>query len=102
MYKKDVLIIGAGPAGLTAACKSLDRFSEYEFTVFEKSDCFSNILRPVRLRRRLCFVFRRAYESTISRITCSSARARQEFILRIHSSWSRALSSSVTPSALAS
>ena len=44
---------------MTAAYKSLDRFSEYEFTVFEKSDCFSNILRPVRLRRRLCFVFRR-------------------------------------------
>ena len=33
-----VLIIGAGPAGLTAAYELLDKSNEYEVVVFEESD----------------------------------------------------------------
>ncbi|MBO7359391.1 MAG: NAD(P)-binding protein, partial [Clostridia bacterium] len=44
---KKVLIIGAGPAGLTAAYELLDRSGEYEVTVFEESGCFGGISRTV-------------------------------------------------------
>ena len=44
---KKVLIIGAGPAGLTAAYELLDKSNEYEVTVFEESDCFGGISRTV-------------------------------------------------------
>ncbi|MCR4577111.1 MAG: NAD(P)/FAD-dependent oxidoreductase [Clostridiales bacterium] len=44
---KKVLIIGAGPAGLTAAYELLDKSGEYEVTVFEESDCFGGISRTV-------------------------------------------------------
>ena len=40
---KTVLIIGAGPAGLTAAYELLDKSKEYEVVVFEESDKFGGI-----------------------------------------------------------
>ena len=39
---KKVLIIGAGPAGLTAAYELLDKSDEYEVIVFEESDKFGS------------------------------------------------------------
>ena len=45
--KKHALIIGAGPAGLTAAYELLTRSGAYEVTVFEESGCFGGISRTV-------------------------------------------------------
>ncbi|MBQ6928861.1 MAG: NAD(P)-binding protein, partial [Oscillospiraceae bacterium] len=42
-----VLIIGAGPAGLTAAYELLSRSREYEVTVLEQSDCIGGISKTV-------------------------------------------------------
>ena len=47
---KRVLIIGAGPAGLTAAYELLDKSNEFEVTVFEESDCFGGISRTVNYK----------------------------------------------------
>lgn len=47
---KKVLIIGAGPAGLTAAYELLDKSSDYEVVVFEQSDCFGGISRTVNYK----------------------------------------------------
>lgn len=47
---KKVLIIGAGPAGLTAAYELLDKSNEYEVIVFEESDCFGGISRTVNYK----------------------------------------------------
>ena len=44
---KHALIIGAGPAGLTAAYELLVRSDVYAVTVFEESDCFGGISRTV-------------------------------------------------------
>ncbi len=44
---KKALIIGAGPAGLTAAYELLDKSSEYEVVVFEESEKFGGIARTV-------------------------------------------------------
>ena len=44
---KKVLIIGAGPAGLTAAWELLERSKDYEVVVFEESDTFGGISRTV-------------------------------------------------------
>lgn len=44
---KKVLIIGGGPAGLTAAYELLTKSKEYEVTVFEESDTFGGISRTV-------------------------------------------------------
>ena len=45
--KKTVLIIGAGPAGLTAAYELLYRSDEYEVIVLEESDVYGGISRTV-------------------------------------------------------
>ena len=45
--KQKVLIIGAGPAGLTAAYELLDKSDDYEVVVFEESDTFGGISRTV-------------------------------------------------------
>ena len=44
---KKVLIIGAGPAGLTAAHELLTRGKEYEVTILEQSDSIGGISRTV-------------------------------------------------------
>ena len=44
---KKVVIIGAGPAGLTAAYELLDRSDEFEVTVLEESGRFGGISRTV-------------------------------------------------------
>lgn len=50
MEKKKVLIIGAGPAGLTAAYELLDKSNDYDVIVFEESDCFGGISRTVNYK----------------------------------------------------
>lgn len=45
-----VIIIGAGPAGLTAAYELLDRSSEYEVVVLEESDTYGGISRTVNYK----------------------------------------------------
>lgn len=47
---KKVLIIGAGPAGLTAAYELLDKSNDYEVIIFEESDCFGGISRTVNYK----------------------------------------------------
>lgn len=47
---KKVLIIGAGPAGLTAAYELLDKSKDYEVIVLEESDCFGGISRTVNYK----------------------------------------------------
>lgn len=44
------MIIGAGPAGLTAAYELLDKSTEYEVTVFEETDCVGGISRTVNYK----------------------------------------------------
>ena len=47
---KKVLIIGAGPAGLTAAYELLTKSDEYEVVVLEESDCFGGISKTVNYK----------------------------------------------------
>lgn len=47
---KKVFVIGAGPAGLTAAYELLDKSKDYEVTVFEESDCYGGISRTVNYK----------------------------------------------------
>ncbi len=47
---KKVLIIGAGPAGLTAAYELVKRTDEYEVIVFEESDVFGGISKTVEYK----------------------------------------------------
>ena len=47
---KKVLIIGAGPAGLTAAYELLAQSTEYEVLVLEESGCFGGISRTVNYK----------------------------------------------------
>ena len=44
---KKILIIGAGPAGLTAAYEILTKAKDFEVVVFEESDVFGGISRTV-------------------------------------------------------
>ncbi len=44
---KKAIIIGAGPAGLTAAYELLSRSNVYEVCVFEESTCMGGISRTV-------------------------------------------------------
>ena len=47
---KRILIIGAGPAGLTAAYELLDQSKDIEVTVLEESDTFGGISRTVNFK----------------------------------------------------
>ncbi len=47
MSAKKVLVIGAGPAGLTAAYELLTKSKDYEVVVFEESSAFGGISRTV-------------------------------------------------------
>ena len=48
--KKKVIIIGAGPAGLTAAYELLDKSKDYEVIVLEESNTFGGISRTVNYK----------------------------------------------------
>lgn len=48
--KKIAVIIGAGPAGLTAAYELLEKSSEYEVIVLEESECMGGISRTVNYK----------------------------------------------------
>lgn len=50
MKLKKVLIIGAGPAGLTAAYELLTRSKEYEVIVFEETECLGGISKTVNYK----------------------------------------------------
>ena len=47
---KKALIIGAGPAGLTAAYELLKKGKDVEVVVFEESDCFGGISKTVEYK----------------------------------------------------
>ena len=47
---KKALIIGAGPAGLTAAYELLTKSKDIEVVVFEESDCFGGISKTVKYK----------------------------------------------------
>lgn len=47
---KKTLIIGAGPAGLTAAYELLTKSKDIEVVVFEESDCFGGISKTVNYK----------------------------------------------------
>lgn len=47
---KKVLIIGAGPAGLTAAYELLDKSRDYEVIIFEESNAIGGISRTVNYK----------------------------------------------------
>lgn len=44
---KKVIVIGAGPAGLTAAYELLEKSNKYEVIVLEESNTFGGISRTV-------------------------------------------------------
>ena len=50
MGKKKVIVIGAGPAGLTAAYELLDKSKDYEVVVLEESNTFGGISRTVNYK----------------------------------------------------
>ena len=47
---KKVIIIGAGPAGLTAAYELLTKSKDYQVVVFEETDQFGGISRTVNYK----------------------------------------------------
>ena len=47
---KKALVIGAGPAGLTAAYELLTKSKDIEVIVFEESDCFGGISKTVNYK----------------------------------------------------
>ena len=53
---KKALIIGAGPAGLTAAYELLKKGKNVEVVVFEESDCFGGISRTVEYKGNRIYV----------------------------------------------
>ena len=48
--KQKVVVIGAGPAGLTAAYELLDRSKDYEVVVLEESETMGGISRTVNYK----------------------------------------------------
>jgi protoporphyrinogen oxidase len=47
---KKVLVIGAGPAGLTAAYELLKINKGFDVTILEESDCFGGISKTVNYK----------------------------------------------------
>ena len=47
LKKKRVVVIGAGPAGLTAAYELLDKSNNYEVIVLEESNAYGGISKTV-------------------------------------------------------
>lgn len=50
MKKKKVIIIGAGPAGLTAGYELLDKSKEYDVVILEESNCIGGISKTVQYK----------------------------------------------------
>ena len=50
MKKKKVIIIGAGPAGLTAAYELMDKSDKFDVVVLEESNTFGGISRTVNYK----------------------------------------------------
>lgn len=47
---KKVIVIGAGPAGLTAAYELLKKKEDYEVVILEESGCFGGISKTVEYK----------------------------------------------------
>jgi protoporphyrinogen oxidase len=47
---KKVIVIGAGPAGLTAAYELLSKSKDYEVVVLEESGCIGGISKTVNYK----------------------------------------------------
>ena len=55
---KKVIVIGAGPAGLTAAYELLEKSEEYSVTILEESDRIGGISQTVKYNgNRMDIVF---------------------------------------------
>ena len=54
---KKALVIGAGPAGLTAAYELLKKSNDIEVTVFEESSCFGGISKTVVYKGNIAGLF---------------------------------------------
>ena len=50
MNKKTAIIVGAGPAGLTAAYELLDKSNKFDVVVLEESDMIGGISRTVNYK----------------------------------------------------
>ena len=50
LKKKRVVVIGAGPAGLTAAYELLDKSNNYEVIVLEESNAYGGISKTVNYK----------------------------------------------------
>ena len=67
--KKKVLIIGAGPAGITAAYELLSRSEEFDVTVFEESGKIGGISRTVHYKGNRMDIGGHRFFSKDSRVT---------------------------------
>lgn len=47
---KKVIIIGAGPAGVTAAYELLEKSNNYDITIFEETDEIGGIAKTVKYK----------------------------------------------------
>ena len=65
---KKILIIGAGPAGLTAAYELLTKSSEYEVVVFEESSVMGGISRTVNYKDNRMDMGRHRFFSKVSEV----------------------------------
>lgn len=50
MKKKKVIIIGAGPAGLTAGYELLDKSKEFDVVILEESNCIGGISKTIQYK----------------------------------------------------
>ena len=79
---KKALVIGAGPAGLTAAYELLTKSEDMEVMVFEESDCFGGIPRPLNIKETVWIWADTAFSPRFLKLThggikCSLCRALQ-------------------------
>ncbi|MDE7289317.1 MAG: NAD(P)-binding protein, partial [Oscillospiraceae bacterium] len=67
--KQKVIIIGAGPAGLTAAYELLKRSEDYEIVILEESDVIGGISRTVKYNGNRMDIGGHRFFSKDSRVT---------------------------------